>query len=216
MNTGAINSIMDQLNSVEKSRNAFVGKDKEVNKVSEANENKLSKKAQDYLKNLRSQYKDYDFFVGNTADDLKSLSKSGKKEFSIILSNDEIEKMASDEKYAKEKLDAMDGAIKMSRKISEENGFNAASKAADGKDFTVEKLTVEIDDKGNSKFFAELKKTNTKVKELQERIHEKRAEEKKAADKKASEKKDEPESTKLEADTLEDLIEKIKNFSWNE
>lgn len=216
MNTGAINSIMDQLNSVEKSRNAFVGKDKEVNKVSETNENKLSKKAQDYLKNLRSQYKDYDFFVGNTADDLKSLSKSGKKEFSIILSNDEIEKMASDEKYAKEKLDAMDGAIKMSRKISEENGFNAASKAADGKDFTVEKLTVEIDDKGNSKFFAELKKTNSKVKELQERIYEKRAEEKKAADRKASEKKDEPESTKLEADTLEDLIEKIKNFSWNE
>lgn len=52
--------------------------------ISKKNEGKLSSKAQDFLKNLRKQYGDYDFLVGNSTDDLNSLSKNESKEFSVV------------------------------------------------------------------------------------------------------------------------------------
>ena len=61
--------------------------------ISQKNEEKLSSKAQEYLKSLREKYGDYDFLVGNSTDDLKTLSKSGSKEFSVIFSNAEIKKI---------------------------------------------------------------------------------------------------------------------------
>ena len=54
--------------------------------ISQKNEEKLSSKAKEYLKSLREKYGDYDFLVGNSTDDLKTLSKSGSKEFSVIFS----------------------------------------------------------------------------------------------------------------------------------
>ena len=42
--------------------------------ISQKNEEKLSSKAQEYLKSLREKYGDYDFLVGNSTDDLKTLS----------------------------------------------------------------------------------------------------------------------------------------------
>ena len=83
--------------------------------ISQKNEEKLSSKAKEYLKSLREKYGDYDFLVGNSTDDLKTLSKSGSKEFSVIFSNAEIEKMATDEKYAAEKMQGVEGAVKMWR-----------------------------------------------------------------------------------------------------
>ena len=91
--------------------------------ISQKNEEKLSSKAKEYLKSLREKYGDYDFLVGNSTDDLKTLSKSGSKEFSVIFSNAEIEKMATDEKYAAEKMQGVEGAVKMCRRICEENGY---------------------------------------------------------------------------------------------
>lgn len=69
------------------------------------------------MKNLRKQYGDYDFFIGNSTDDLKALVKSGNKEFSVFFSNTELERMASNEKYAKEKLQSLEGAVRMSGQI---------------------------------------------------------------------------------------------------
>lgn len=71
--------------------------------ISRTNESGLSSKAQEFLKNLRKQYGDFDFFVGNSTDNLKALVKSGSKEFSVVFSSAELERMASDEKYAKQR-----------------------------------------------------------------------------------------------------------------
>ena len=190
--------------------------------ISQKNEEKLSSKAQEYLKSLREKYGDYDFLVGNSTNDLKTLSKSGSKEFSVIFSNAEIEKMATDEKYAAEKMQGVEGAVKMCRRICEENGYISAFDAMKAGNGTVNKIGIVTDDNGNMKFFAELEKSSEKQKERLEKAREKKAEEKKAAEKKASKKslyekddKDTVKRTTVEADSMEELIEKIKNVDWN-
>lgn len=190
--------------------------------ISQKNEEKLSSKAQEYLKSLREKYGDYDFLVGNSTDDLNTLSKSGSKEFSVIFSNAEIERMATDEKYATEKMQGVEGAVKMCRRICEENGYVSAFDAMEAGNGTVNKIAIVTDDNGTMRFFAELEKSSDKQKERLEKVKEKKAEEKKAAEKKASkrspyekEEKDTVKRTTVEADSMEELIEKIKNIDWN-
>ena len=75
------------------------------------------------LKSRRKKYGDFDFIVGNAGDNIRSLVKNSSKEFSVIFSTEELEKMAADEKYAEEKINAMEGAVRMSRQINEQFGF---------------------------------------------------------------------------------------------
>ena len=191
-----------------------------VNDISSKNEEKLSKKAQDFLKNLRKKYGDYDFMIGNGADELKSLSKSGSKEFSVILSSAEIERMANDEKYAQEKMDGIQGAVKMCKRICEENGYTSGF-GGSGENGSINKIGVTVDDKGNMKLFAELEKTSSKQKERIEKNREKRAEEKKSADKTRKknpyEKPEKPtiKRATIEADSEEDLLSKISKLDWD-
>ena len=190
--------------------------------ISQKNEEKLSEKAQNYLKELRSKYGDYDFLVGNGTDDLKSLSKSGSKEFSVILSNAEIERMANDEKYAAEKIQGIEGSVRMCRKICEENGYVSTFDAIKAGKGTVNKIGIVSDDNGNMKFFAELEKTSDKQKERLEKAREKKAEEKKAEERRAQKKnpyeKDTKETVKrttIEADSYNELLDKLEGFDWS-
>lgn len=66
----------------------------------QSSEYKLSDKAQKYLDKLRKDYGDYDFVVADAGDDMKGLMKQATKEFSVIFSSEELEKMADDEKFA--------------------------------------------------------------------------------------------------------------------
>ena len=225
VNPGGIQFLNKWVNAV---KNGFIKENDSVtrtgststNGISAKNEEQLSKKAQDFLKNLRSKYGDFDFMIGNTSDELKSLSKSGSKEFSVIFSSAEIEKMANDEKYAEEKMQGVQGAVKMCKRICEENGYVSAFGKGNGENGTINKIGISIDDNGNSKLFAELEKTSSKQRERIEKNREKHAEEKKTADKlkkknpyeKAD--KDTVKRTTIEADTMEELMEKIKDVDW--
>lgn len=88
--------------------------------ISKKNEDKLSIKAQNYLDDLRKQYGDYDIVVGNTGDNMQALSKSGTKDTTVIFSNADIERMATDEKFAAEKMQAVASSVKMGNRIDEE------------------------------------------------------------------------------------------------
>ena len=105
--------------------NATVQKSPEVKKV-KSSEDKLSAKAKKYLDELRKTYGDYDFIIADDGDDKKGLVKQSTKEFSIIFSSAELEKMANDEKYAQERLQKMQTAIDMSKRINEQFGFEIA------------------------------------------------------------------------------------------
>lgn len=87
-----------------------------------SSEDKLSKKAQDYLADLRSKYGDYDFIIANDSDDKKALVKQSTKPVSAVFSTAEMERMAKDEKYAAEKLRNVDTAVRNGNKIAEDYG----------------------------------------------------------------------------------------------
>lgn len=137
--------------------------------VASTTESKLSSEAQDYLKKLRKQYGNYDFFVGEGSDDLKALAKSGTKEFSVIFSRAELERMAHDEKYAKEKLQCVETAVKMSKEINKKYGFESGY----GKDgVSITKIGVVFNEDGTTNFFAEMEKSSAKSREHLEKVRE--------------------------------------------
>lgn len=189
-----------------------------TNDISANNEEKLSKKAQDYLKNLREKYGDYDFMIGNGSDEIRALSKTGSKEFSVILSNEEIERMANDEDYAAKKLHEVENSVNMCRKICEQQGYESSFGTGNG---TINKITIASDDNGNMKFFAELEKTSEKQKERLEKSREKKADDKKAEERRAhkknpyeKEKKDTVKRTTIEANSINELMDKIEHIDW--
>ena len=188
--------------------------------ISSKNEEKLSKKAQDFLKNLRAKYGDFDFCIGNGSDEIRSLSKSGSKEFSVIFSSAEIEKMANDEDYAAKKMHEVENSVNMCRKICEQQGYVSAFGGRSG-DGIINKITIASDDNGNMKFFAELEKTSSKQKERLEKSREKKAEEKKAEERRAHKKnpyekdtKDSVKRTTIEADSINEFLDKLEKVDW--
>ena len=152
--------------SLKKSINDGTIKTSSENAISKANETKLSQRAQDYLNGLRDKFGDYDFMVGNSNDDLRSMVNGSNKEFSVIFSSEEIEKMAADEEYAEEKLRVVDDAVEMSLRINEQFGFESALDAAQGDGNTLSRFGVAIGDDGKITLFAELEKASDKQKEL--------------------------------------------------
>lgn len=186
--------------------------------ISGKNEEKLSRKAQDFFNGLRDEYGEFDFLIGNRTDDLQALSKTGCKEFSVIFSSAEIERMANDEKYANEKMQGVFGAVRMAYQIEEEYGTGTDA-GQNGMD-NVEKLGVIVDDNGTMKFFADLEKNSAKQKERIEKAREERAGGRREAErerrKNPYEKKEEPsvKRTRVEADTMEELLEKIGKVDW--
>lgn len=189
--------------------------------AAQANEARLSSKAQAFLKNLRKQYGDYDFLIGNSTDDLKALVKSGSKEFSVVFSNAELERMASDEKYAREKLQSVEGAVRMSEQINQQYGFERGFGRGGAASAQITKIGIVFHDDGTTDFFAELEKSSAKQRE---RI-EKAREEKRAG--KGKEEKAEKEiqsysksktgtkRTAIQADSMEALLEKIRTVDWD-
>lgn len=189
-----------------------------TSEVTKSNESKLSSRAQDFLKNLRKQYGDYDFFVGNSTDDLKSLAKSGSKEFSVIFSDAELERMASDEKYAEEKMQTVQGAVRMSREINRKYGFESAL----GEDTKITGIGIAFDDDGTATFFADLEKSSTKQRERIEKAREEKRAGQKAEEKKAqkelqsySRSGGDTKRTTVRADSMEALFEKIAAIDWD-
>lgn len=176
-------------------------------------EAKLSSKAQDYLKTLRKQYGDYDFFVGDSTDDLKTLAKSGTKEFSVVFSTAELERMASDEKYANEKLNCVSQAVKMSKEINQKFGFQQGSEDGNGAPAEITKIGIVFQDDGTTSFFAELEKTSAKQKERIEKAREDKKAEKEIQN--YSKNNTDTKRTVVQANSMEDLLEKIRAVDWD-
>lgn len=190
--------------------------------ISETNESKLSSKAQDFLKNLRSKYGDYDFLIGNSTDDLKALVKSGTKEFSIIFSNAELERMATDEKYAQEKLQGVERAVKMSEEINQKYGFQRAFGKDDISDTGINKISIVFNEDGTTTFFAELEKSSANQRERIEKNREEKRTEKKEEERKAKKEIQnyaknnvDTKHTTVQANSMEELFEKMSAVDWD-
>lgn len=182
---------------------------------------KLSKKAQEVLNKLKDKYKNMDFFVSDTTDDdeAKQIMSRGTKDYSVLISSDELEKMASDENYYNSRVSDIDGAVDMSKQINEKFGYDSAYGKENGTQ--ISQIGIKFNNDGTTTYFVELEKLSEKQKERIESAKEKKAEEKKAEAKKndtASKAKETTEATKktsVQADSLEELMEKIKGIDWD-
>ncbi|MCH5251601.1 MAG: hypothetical protein J1F22_01390 [Lachnospiraceae bacterium] len=160
----------------------------------------LSDKAKALLQELQKKYGNMDFIIANyeTEEEAASYLSRGTKEFTVLIEPELLEEMAADDSVKEKYLGIIDGATQnlqdMKQKLGEE-----------GKDIT--RLGITIDKDGTVSYFAELEQLSEKRQEHLEKTKE---------NKKAE--KAEQERTKraqVRADSIEELLEKIKNLDWD-
>ena len=93
------------------------------------------------------------------ADEAKDALSRGTKEVSVLFSSEELEKMASNEKYEKEYMDRVQGALRMSDEINKKFGFESAF-GKDGSNSEITQIGIFFNSDGTTSFFAELEKSS--------------------------------------------------------
>lgn len=184
----------------------------------------LSSDAQKLLKELKKSYGNMDFIVADYKSDEEAASylSRGTNEYSVLLTPEELEKMAADKDVKDKNLKTLDEAVS---KLDEVKG-QLGDKASD-----ISRIGIAIGGNGEVSYFAELEKSSEKQRE---RIEQQRADKKEAAAeeaKKAEAKQAESRRTGEEpgrmsagrptkrttvfAGTAEELAEKIGQVDWN-
>lgn len=220
---------------------------KQENTKATGNTPELSKPAQELLDRIKEKYSDMDIFVADfsTDEEANDIMSRSTTAYSLLISPDELEKMAQDEKYADEKLGDIDKALDMGKKIDEEYGLDKALEE-DGDSTVVRNFGITINSDGTMSMFAQLEQISAKQKEHIKAAREKHAKEQAEAEKKAEiEKKADVEkkaeaykkadkmpgwlkgnnayqqpqlfkkTTTVLANSLEELMDKIKNASFD-
>lgn len=183
--------------------------------VDKSKEQTLSRQAQDVLRQLRSKYGDMDFMVADfdKGDEAKDILSRGTKEFSVLFSSEELEKMASDEKYLKQKIEGMEGAVRMSEEINKKYGFESAFGKDGETDTQITRMGIAFNDDGTTSFFAELEKSSAKQRERIEKTREERRAEKELHS--YSKGSTDTKRTTVWADSMEELLEKVRGIDWD-
>ncbi len=219
----------DDLNIPKKTHGAMgVQKNKGISETHIQEGVELSDGAKKLLDELKEKYGNMDFFVSNYSSDeeAEDIMSRGTKEYSVLIEPEVLEQMAADEETKNKYMGLIDESTNQLAEMKsqiEESGQQ------------VETLGVKIDADGTAKFFAKIKEQNEKYqKQIADEKEAAKEEEKKAEDKKAREelaermkegpggpygKKHEPayeKTTSVYADTVEELIEKIKNVDWSQ
>ena len=182
-------------------------------------EKNLSKAAQKMLENLRGSRNDMDFMVADfeNGDNAKDILAQSDKEYTVIFSKEEMEKMASDPKYYAEKMHSIEGALRMTDEINAQFGFERAfGKTNDNADADTKiiKFGISFNSDGTTTFFAQLEKSSASQKEYLEKLQEKKAAEKKEAKKKEQSKQTEVRKTMVQASSNDPLAQcDYGNFS---
>lgn len=184
--------------------------------VESSGEKNLSKAASDLLKKLKASHSDMDFMVADfeKEDDVKELLSRGTKEFSVLFSGDELEKMAADEDYYHEKMKALDGAVRMSKEINAKYGFEASGKDLLG-GAEITRIGISFHSDGTTTYFAELEKSSEMQKQRIEKAQEKKAEEKQDAKRKEQSQTSDAKRVTVQASTKEELLEKMEAIDWD-
>ncbi len=164
---------------------------------------RLSKKAQDLLKELKEKYGNMDFFVGSYSSNAEAQSylRRGMKEYSVLIDPETLEAMANDESVRKQYEDVLAGAGDKLAELKDKLGDDADS---------VKSFGVSIDKEGKVSYFAELDKISESRQKQLESTKEKKAEEKKEA-KRKEQAEERRERYFVEADSIDALVEKIRN-----
>lgn len=209
-------------------RNKQAEKANRTNKSNVAQNVKLSDKAKALLEELKAKYTDMDFMVADYSSDEEAQEylSQGNKAFSVLIDPNDLEAMANDEQVKDKTLSLLEEA--------RQNLTDLQSQLEEDGETNVKNLGVTINTDGKVSYFAELEKMSQSQKDRMEKIKENKAEEKAEADKKAARQEREErmdalksdrfytnlpqidKHTTVQADTMEELLEKIRNVNWDD
>lgn len=176
---------------------------------------KLSEKAKQYYEELKSKYQDMEFVL--VSKDMKEAAKANAGSYAnphkmvVLIDEEKIERMASDEQFRKQ----YEGLIATAQKKMPElkQAFSSTS--------NVKGYGMQVNDNGTASFFAVMSKSFDEQAERMEKRRVEKLEEKKAAEKKAQkeqqkewleEKRTENKETleKLNSENVQDLFGEYK------
>lgn len=177
---------------------------------------KLSEKAREYYEELKAKYQDMDFIL--VSKDMKEMAKANAGSYAnphkmvVLIDEEKIERMASDEEFRKQ----YEGLIATAQKKMPElkQAFSTTS--------NVKGYGMQVNDNGTASFFAVMSKSFDEQAQRIEKRRVEKLEEKKAAEKKAQkeqqkewleEKRAENKETleKLNSENVQDLFGEYKN-----
>lgn len=196
----------------------------------------LSKEAQKYYEKLKNKYGNYDFILVSEDQKANVQANAGKYANNIktvvLIDEDKIERMATDENYRKKYEGILSGAstqLGQLKSSMEKYGAN------------VKGYGMQVNDGGTASFFAVLKKASSDQKARMEKTAEKKKAEKKAEEKKAEKKQaearlekskaakaskadkvdntdsfDDEETIIITADSIDELMKKISDYTFIE
>ncbi len=168
---------------------------------------KLSDAAKELLEELKKKYDNMDFFVADfsTDEEAQSYLSRGTKEYSVLLDPDTLEAMAADEATKEKYVNIIDEATGKFAQVKEQLGEEGENVSRIG-------FTVASD--GSISYFAELEKASAKQREMIEEAREEKKEEEKEEAKKA-EKETKTKRVTVKANSIEELVSKIKEVDWD-
>lgn len=183
----------------------------------------LSENAKKLLKELQKSYKNMDFIIADYESDEEAASylSRGTNQYSVLLSPEELEKMAADKDVKKQNLQVLDDAVSKLSEMRSQLGEK-------GKD--ISRLGIAIDNNGQVSYFAELEKISEKQRERIEERRESKREEAREAEKKVKKEQsqrdfwgrgqvsgmDSVKRTTVHASSIEELVEKIGAVDWDD
>lgn len=183
-------------------------KAKSITKADQSAPTGLSEKARKLLEKLQQKYDKADFMVADSDEETQAMLSASSKEVAVVFSREELEKMASDEKYEQEALGQIDKALGMSAQINQEFGMDSLLGKA-GEDVKISKISVTFGKDGTTTILADLEKSTARQKERLEETREKK-EEDSQKDNDAKVKR-----TTVQAGSVEELIQKMKDVDWD-
>lgn len=183
----------------------------------------LTDEGKKYYEELKKKFSNMDFIL--VSDDMIDQAKANSASYAnptktvVLISEEKVEKMATDEEYRKQYEGIIMNATAQLSQMQQ--GFENAGAEVQG-------YGIQIDDNGTASYFAVLKKASAAQKErIAEQAAEKKAKEK-AAEKKADAKKEKErledamkskksdEYTVITASSVEELMKKISDYTFEE
>ena len=179
---------------------------------------KLSEKASKYYEQLKKKYSNMNFIL--VSEDQKENAKANSNNMVVLIDENKIERMASDENYRKQ----YEGII-----ANAASGISQLASSLSATGTSVKGFGMQVNDNGTASYFAVLEKSSAAQKERIEKKAVEKKEAKKTAQKKAEKKKneerlekkrketgdvddtDDTETVTVTASSIEELLEKIKD-----
>lgn len=132
----------------------------------------LSDKAKTYLKNLRRSRGHVDFRISEKGKENDALAGKSNKAFTVVLSNEEIEKMATDKKFERQQLNTLDQTVKSMLMAQTGIGNNNGANKTNVED--IKSIAAKTQEDGTTMLIASLEKSTSSARKIAEEQDKKR------------------------------------------